>query len=104
MIELPNYTWFIQKQGDEYVTNTYSGSLGTDSRGGCINKTTFNYRAFVKLKNKKEPVSFCVECYWRKPWTEGGETINFNAKEFEALQKGIESAAQWLTEQNLKGV
>lgn len=55
MIQLPNYLWFVQEQGGKYLTNVYSGSLGTDPQEGSMNKTTFNYKAFVKTTKAPSP-------------------------------------------------
>ena len=102
MIQLPNRSWFIQKQREAYLTNVYSGSLGTDPQKGCMNKTTFNYKAFVKVTKDEGPVSFHVEYYWRFPWSQGGATSEVVSMEFDASVEGIAKAEKWLIAQCTK--
>lgn len=102
MIQLPNYSWFIQKQGEEFLTNTYSGSLGTDSQEGCMNRTTFNYKAFVKTTKDEGPISFYVEYHWRFPWNQGGETSEVVSMEFNASAESIAKAEEWLVAEYCK--
>lgn len=102
MIQLPNYLWFVQEQGGKYLTNVYSGSLGTDPQEGCMNKTIFNYKAFVKITEEEGPVSFCAEYYWRFPWNQGGRTSEVVAMEFDVSAESIAKAEKWLITQYLK--
>ena len=97
MIQLPNYLWFIQKQGEKYLTNVYSGSLGTDPQEGCMDKATFNYKAFIKTEKDVGPIAFRVECFWRLPWNQGGSTTEVVAMEFDASAESITKAEKWLT-------
>lgn len=99
MIKLPNYLWFVQEHNGDYLINVYSGSLGTDPQEGCINKTTFNYKAFVKLIKDEGPVSFYVEYYWRLPWNQGGATSEVVSMEFDASAESIVKAEKWLIAQ-----
>ena len=99
MIQLPNYSWFVQKQGEKYLTNVYSGSLGTDPQEGCISKTTFNYRAFVQIAKDVGPVSFNVEYYWRFPWNKGGTTTEVVSMKFDASAQSIAKAEAWLVKE-----
>lgn len=101
MINLPRYIWFIQKQGEKYITNIYTGSLGTDPKQGCINKITYNYRAFIKTTKEDGPISFHVEYFWRMPWIDGDAKSELFEKEFVASQEGINKAETWLVEQYL---
>lgn len=103
-ITLPNFKWFLQQVDGEYLTNTFTGSLGTDSKEGAINKTTFNYKVFVKIMKGKGPVSFCAECFWRLPWNENCRIEGFAKKEFAVSQKGIDRAQKWLENSYLAGV
>lgn len=96
MIQLPNYLWFVQEQGGKYLTNVYSGSLGTDPQEGCMNKTTFNYKAFVKTTKDEGHISFYVEYHWRFPWNQGGAISEVVSKEFDASAESIAKAEEWL--------
>lgn len=104
MIELPNRVWFLQKQGHKYLTNTYSGSLGTSPQTGCISTTTFNYRVYVKITAENQPISFHAECFWRTPWSHGAKIVDFVECEFSISQDGLQDAENWLITQYGKGI
>ena len=53
-IELPKYHWLISRQEGRFVTNRYSGSLGTLGDSGCISTRTLNFRAYVDTKGDEE--------------------------------------------------
>ena len=53
-IELPQYNWIISRHEGRFVTNRYSGSLGTLGDSGCISTRTFNFRACVDTKGGEE--------------------------------------------------
>ncbi|MBO7217109.1 MAG: hypothetical protein J6V50_00235 [Clostridia bacterium] len=99
MIKLTNYIWFIQEQGGKFITNIYSGSLGTNPIRGFMNKTTFNYKAYIKVSKETGPVSFQTEWYLRYPWSTGGKVSETFIKEFSPSQEGINEAENWLIEQ-----
>lgn len=95
MIQLPNRSWFIQKQGGKYITNVYSGSLGTNSQEGCINQFTFNYRVSIIVKDNDE-ISLHAECFWRTPWREDARIIGFSECDFAVTDEGIKDSNEWL--------
>ena len=58
-VKLPQLAWFVNLYETRYVTNVYSGSLGTDPSNGFINQYTFNYKVYVDMTDKKES-NFCL--------------------------------------------
>ena len=46
-IDLPRYHWLVSKHEGRFVTNTYSGSMGTLPDQGCVSVRTLNYRVYV---------------------------------------------------------
>lgn len=99
MIRLPNYLWFVQEQGGKYMTNVYSGSLGTDLQESSMNKAIFSYKAFVKTTKDESPISFYAEYYWRFPWNQGGATSEVVSMEFDVSEESIAKAKKWLVAQ-----
>jgi hypothetical protein len=102
-IELPQYNWIISRHEGRFVTNRYSGSLGTLGDSGCISTRTFNYRAYVDTKGGEE-VDFrlVAECFIIEPWNMGGIQTNFHQAEFECSEDGIKQAEKWLSETSSK--
>ena len=96
-IDLPRYHWLVSKHEGRFVTNTYSGSMGTLPDQGCVNVRTFNYRVYVDTSSKEE-TSFrlIAESYIIQPWSRGGNKTDFERAEFETSEKGVEDAGEWL--------
>ena len=96
-IDLPRYHWLVSKHEGRFVTNTYSGSMGTLPDQGCVNVRTFNYRVYV-VTSSKEETSFrlIAESYIIQPWSCGGNKTDFERAEFENSEKGVEDAGEWL--------
>ncbi len=96
-INLPRHQWFIQKQGDMFATNIYSGSLGTNPAKGCIANLTFNYRVYVDVSSNDESgFRLVAEGFNIQPWGAGGGKTDFERAEFDNSPKGIRDAGEWL--------
>ncbi len=102
MITLPKHLWFVQEQDDRWLTNIYTGSLGTDPQKGCFPRRTFNFKVFVQI-GEEGPVCLSVSYYWRTPWNEGAQVEDPGEATFENSQEGLDAAAAWLLEQYEKG-
>lgn len=102
-IELPQYNWIISRHEGRFVTNRYSGSLGTLGDSGCISTRTFNFRAYVDTKSGEEGnFRLVTECFIIEPWNMGSTQTNFQQAEFECSEDGIKQAEKWLSETSLK--
>ena len=98
-INLPRYPWFISRLEGKYVTNTYSGSLGTSPERGALANLAFHYRAYVDISSgEQDTFSLVAESYLVKPWREGGNKTNEEQAKFEASENGIAQASEWLCE------
>lgn len=97
MIELPNYNWFVTAADGRPSSNTMTGSLGTVSNSGCLNKRTFNYKVSVSNVGK-EDVKLIAKCWIQPPWNSENKIENYETKEFEGSADGIVSASKWLSE------
>ena len=102
-IDLPRYHWLVSKHEGRFVTNTYSGSMGTLPDQGCVNVRTFNYRVYVDTSSKEE-TSFrlIAESYIIQPWSRGGNKTDFERAKFEGSEKGVKDAAEWLVQTSAK--
>lgn len=98
MITLPLFTWFVQYQDGKYVTNTYTGSLGTDVEAGCLGQTIFSYKVFVRADKEEGPQAVRAEYFWQYPWNSGRPNSETASNEFVASDEGIAQAAAWLME------
>ncbi len=97
-IDLPKLHWLISKHEGRYVTNVYSASLGTLPNEGSINVKTFNYRVHVDTSSGKESeFRLIAESYIINPWNTGGHKSNMERSEFEATERGLILASQWLS-------
>ena len=96
-IDLPRYHWLVSMHEGRFVTNTYSGSMGTLPDQGCVNVRTFNYRVYVDTSSKEE-TSFrlIAESHIIQPWRRGGNETDFERAEFENSEKVVEDAGEWL--------
>ena len=100
-IVLPYISWFLMKHEGRFVTNTHSGSLGTQPDSGCMNVRTFNYRVWVDTKSGKEgEVTLAVEAFITQPWCLGGHKTDVERVDFECSDDGVQRATQWLSEKN----
>jgi len=97
MLNLPEYSWFFNKQGNCVTTNTYTGSLGTEEKNGCTNRTTFFYKVFVTHENGAA-TAVCAACGWNTPWNRGNEELCRFAEEFSGDADGLAEAAKWVEE------
>lgn len=97
MLKLPDWTWFFNKQGNYVTTNVYTGSLGTDLKNGCVNRTTFEFKIFVTHEDGAATAT-CAECAWKTPWNQSGEDLCRFAEEFSGDAAGLASAVAWVEE------
>ena len=97
MLKLPDWSWFFNKQGNYVTTNTYTGSLETDPKSGCVNRTLFEFRLFVTHENG-EATATCALCAWKTPWNQGGEELCRFEEEFPGNAAGLADAVSWVEE------
>jgi hypothetical protein len=102
MIELPKFTWYVQKIGDNYVANVYSGTADTDPQRGVLCKTVFLFKTFMKTDKKQGPEVFVAEYGWQFPWG-SDRTFETVTQEFEATAEGVLQAQAWLNEKHGEG-
>ena len=96
-ISLPRRQWFIQNQADKFITNTYSGSIGTLANKGCMVTHTFDYRVFPDISREEKTASHLVaEGFIIEPWAVGGKRVELAREAFELSEKGIIEAGEWL--------
>lgn len=96
-IDLPHYHWLVSKHEGRFVTNTYSGSMGTLPDQGCVNVRTFNYRVYVDTSSGEEgTLRLIAETYNIQPWSSGGRKTDFERAEFESSENGVREAEEWL--------
>ena len=96
-IDLPRYHWLVSKHEGRFVTNVYSGSMGTLPDQGCVSVRTLNYRVYVDISSGEESTfRLIAESYIIQPWHLGGHKTDFERSEFEGSEQGIARAAEWL--------
>ena len=96
-LDLPRYHWLVSKHEGRFVTNTYSGSMGTLPDQGCVSVRTFNYRVYVDISSGEESTfRLIAESYIIQPWSRGGHKTNTEHAEFESSEKGVKEAEEWL--------
>ena len=96
-IDLPHYHWLVSKHEGRFVTNTYSGSMGTLPDQGCVSVRTFNYRVYVDISSGEESTfRLIAESYIILPWSRGGNKTDFDRAEFDGAEKGGKDAEEWL--------
>ena len=96
-IDLPRYHWLVSKHEGRFVTNSYSGSMGTLPDQGCVSVRTFNYRVYVDISSGEESTfRLIAKTYIIQPWSYGGHKTDFERAEFENSEKGVEDAGEWL--------
>ena len=102
-IDLPRYHWLVSKHEGRFVTNTYSGSMGTLPDQGCVSVRTFNYRVYVDTSSGEESAfRLIAESYIIQPWHLGGHKTDFERAEFLCPEDCVAQAAIWLSEVSKK--
>ena len=102
-IELPKYHWFVSKHEGYFISNTYSGSLGTIPDGGCTSTRTFNYRVYADISNGTErEFQLVAESYIIQPWHLGCCKTDFEHAEFICSEIGLKEAIEWLSQMAAK--
>ena len=96
-IDLPRYHWLVSKHEGRFVTNIYSGSMGTLPDQGCVNVRTLNYRVYVDTSSGEESAfRLIAESYIIQSWSYGGHKTDFERAEFESSENGVREAEEWL--------
>ena len=96
-IDLPHHHWLVSKHEGRFVTNTYSGSIGTLPDQGCASVRTFYYRVYADTSSsEKGAFRLIAESYIIQPWSRGGNKTDFERAEFKNSEKGVEDAGEWL--------
>lgn len=99
-IKLPNYNWFVNKQGAMYVTNIYTGSCGTNPHTGCLNSTTFNYKVYADFSDDDNGSKIVAEHWLITPWSLGAKREKYTKAEFENSADGLLAAQNWLIDES----
>ena len=96
-IDLPRYHWLVSKHEGRFVTNTYSGSMGTLPDQGCVSVQTFNYRVYVDISSGEEnSFRLIAESCIIQSWGCGGNKTDFERAEFENSENSVKEAEEWL--------
>ena len=97
-IELPQISWLVCRHEGCFVTNTYSGSLGTLPNGGCVSAHTFQYRVYVDISSGSERnFRLIAESFLLQPWHLGSHKTDFERLELECSESGVRQAEEWLS-------
>ena len=97
IIDLPRLSSIYQPQGGWMITNTYTGSLGTDPLKGCFNREIFRFKIYV-AGNADDP-SLRVECYTQIASLSGVKDFDKKENTFEPTNDGLTALNEWLDEQ-----
>lgn len=100
-ITLPRFDWFCPNIDQPWTFNAYSASRGTDASGGCLENTTFNYKAKVKVE-EGQPHVFCASYYILPPWPLERDPSKSGNATFECSQEGLEEMIAWLNAESKK--
>lgn len=96
-LDLPRYHWLLSKHEGRFVTNTYSGSMGTLPDQGGVSVRTFNYRVYVDISSGEESMfRLIAETCIIQPWSRGGNKTDTERAEFESSENGVRDAEEWL--------
>ena len=102
-INLPDLRWLVSRHEGRFVTNTYSGSAGTLSDGGCVSTRTFNYKVYVDISGGNESdFRLIAESCIIQPWHLGGKKTDPEKLILACTEDGVAQAAEWLTEVSAK--
>ena len=97
MLNLPVFSWFLNIQGEIIEMNRFTGSIGTDSKTGSVNRTTFHYELEVKDDGEHQ-FTLYASCGWKAPWNQGGEKLCWFDETFSATPEGLDAAKTWVEE------
>ena len=97
IFDLPHCHWLVSKHEGRFVTNVYSGSMGTLPDQGCVNVRTFNYRIYVDISSGDESTfRLIAKSYVSQPWNCGGKKTDFDRAEFENSENDVPDAEERL--------
>ena len=97
LIKLPGLSSIYQPQGGWMITNTYTGSMGTDPLKGCFNRDLFCYKIQV-IGEANDPV-LKVECFIQNASMTGIKQFDQQENTFEPTAEGLKKLNEWLDEQ-----
>ena len=100
IINLPKLSFIYQPQGGWMITNTYSGSLGTDPEKGCRNREIFCFK--ISIIGDAEDPSIKAECYTQFASMDGLKKYDQAEMTAEPTADGLKTVNEWLDEQYLK--
>lgn len=96
-LDLLRYHWLVSKHEGRFVTNIYSGSMGTLPDQGCVSVRTFNYLVYVDISSGEESTfRLIAESHIIQPWHIGGHKTATELAEFESSENGVKEAEEWL--------
>lgn len=93
-IKLPMFVYYYGDFEKSGHVNSYKGSYGTPPATGFINETTFCYE--VRLEKEEDGLKLVAEYWYRNPWTAAEPVTPGKKAEFEASDKGVKDAEEWL--------
>lgn len=97
IIKLPKLSSIYQPQSGWMITNTYSGSLGTDPNKGSWNREIFCFKIFI-IGEAADP-SLRAECYTQLANMDGVRNYNQHEMTTEPTPNGLNKINEWLDEQ-----
>ena len=100
IIKLPNLSFIYQPQGGWMITNTYSGSLGTDPEKGCRNREIFCFK--ISIIGDAEDPSIKAECYTQLANMDGTKNYDQAEMTVETTVNGLNTINEWLDDCYLK--
>ena len=100
IINLPNLSFIYQPQGGWMITNTYSGSLGTDPEKGCWNREIFCFK--ISIIGDAEDPSIKAECYTQFASMDGLKKYDQAEMTAEPTADGLKIVNEWLDERYIK--
>ena len=100
IIKLPNLSFIYQPQGGWMITNTYSGSLGTDPEKGCRNREIFCFK--ISIIGDAEDPSIKAECYTQLANKDGVKSFDQQEMTAETTVNGLNTINEWLDDCYLK--
>lgn len=93
-IFVPLFTWLVgaSRIGGKY--NCYTGSRGTDSKLGMLDRKVFNYRIWLEKNDEHEFLKAAV--YYGDKCFECQNEEEIEVKIFEAEQESLAEIKEWL--------
>lgn len=97
MVKLPSYEWFMGQLAFRGQGNVYTGSFSPNHELSGIDKDCFRYR--VCIDKDKEDNRILKAAYYNGPYCyEATDKNIITKKDFEASEKGVSEAQEWIIE------